>query len=322
MIKYILLATLWLTLGQSESTAQSFKQKIAFKVNKKKNKSAINSSHEANMGRIVFSNERVPFKNEDESLFITSTRLDKPIFLRQYWDQTMEDAYKESFKGKAWKNAALLYEISIDGKRVEDFIDYSNSGKENAITWYTTWADISVPRSSDKRGHIYSNLLDDCISKNQSALVGSKEISLTSYIYNTEKMKKGEKLASGSVTINFQGLDLSEIASDTPPCMHKPFMNDAALSAQLLEATKAKGWQEDHLIAIINTRDFTILRHPVSGIIEGRTVGASVAAKKNNDCFYQRFTYHQNHTGSDFTGNWKLTSIGGKETIPCPCLAN
>jgi len=324
MVKYILIVILGLTIGQSKSTAQSLKEKVVFKVNKKKNKIAINSSHEANIGKIVFSNKRVPFKNEDESIFITHTNIDKPLFLRQYWDMTMEDAYKESFKGKAWKNAAILYEIHIDGRRVDDFIDHSNTGKENAITWYTTWADISVPRSGDKRGHIYSNLLEDCLGKNKTALSGNNEISLTSYIYNTNSGKKGGKLASGSIIISFQGQDLSSIlsseSSKTPSCMHKPLMDDISLANELLDATKAKGWKEDHIIAVINTRDFTILRHPISGVIEGRTIGASVAANNDEDCFFQRFTYHQNHTGTDFSGNWRLQSVGGKETIPCSCL--
>ncbi len=304
--------------------AQSISQKLEWKVNKQKNKMAINSTHEKFTGKIVFSQERIPFKNEDESLFIESTNLSQPLFLRQYWNQTMESAYKNSFKGKAYKNAALLYEVFIDNNMICDYVDYSNSNKENVITWYTTWADVSTQDRPSVRGHIYSDVMVHCLGEYQGQLSGIKNLKLVSYIYNSKSESKGEKMAEGSINLSFQGADLSsfnnETLKDYPSCMPKPKMINKDLENKLLQATKNKGWKEKHIKAVINTNDFTIKRHPISGIITGRTIGASVAANRNGECFYQRFTFHQEHNGNDFSGQWILQGVGEQSSVPCSCL--
>ncbi len=85
--------------------------------------------------------------------------------------------------------------------------------------------------------------------------------------------------------------------------MPKAVVVNAALEAEFKEAFVNEGWNETIIKINITSREWSIIRHAVSGAIICRTQSAAIVAKqKNGNCILYDFTIKQQYTGSGYSG--------------------
>jgi len=99
-------------------------------------------------------------------------------------------------------------------------------------------------------------------------------------------------------------------------------MNDSALEADALVAAKswAKrwGWQEELQYTYISSRDWSILRHPLTGIQTGRRIAGIITMKRNDGlCSYQGATFEQAYNGSDYQKTVMVGVMPGQNKLDC-----
>lgn len=314
-----LLLTLFISLSV---TGQTIFGKGKSKIDKFKNEKAINDFHKSNFGNILFSLDRIPFE-ANHAANISSVEYGKELFVREYWTQTMTEAYKEALNGKGGMDIALLYIVKINGKSTFEKVYYDHSGKDASETWYTNWFVASKP-SSTKSGFLYNTIIDEALAQNKSSLKSNNLIVIESYIYDASTSKKGKLMAKGEINILLPNTSLVEEISDLayPSCMEKPKMKDKNLEKQFISEMNNQGWKETFTHAIINKDDYTIIRNQLTSIIEGRTLGADMASRNGDKCMSQRFTFYQAHDGSTFSGKWKMHGVGEQTKLNCNCLKN
>lgn len=291
------------------------------KMDKTKNKKAINDFHKQNTGKILFTYERIPFKTENVDI-VSQYTFGKELFAREYWSKTMADAFYESFGKKANANTAIIYTVDIKGIGIYEQIFYGWSGNPEMETWYTNWFIAANPGTAFEK--VFStNLVSQALSKYKRQIKNTVSLKISSYIYDAASNKKGEMLATGDLNIDIANPSIipNYTLSDYPACMPDPKMKDKSLEQTFVKVMNNQGWKEQFKIAVIHTEDYTIYRNKLTSIIEKRSLGASVASiKPDGTCMYQRFTFSQDHDGSTFSGNWRQDGIGEQFPIPCSCV--
>jgi hypothetical protein len=84
--------------------------------------------------------------------------------------------------------------------------------------------------------------------------------------------------------------------------MPKAVVVNTSLEAEFKEAFLNEGWNETIIKINITGREWTIIRHTISGAILYRTQTAAIAAKqKNGNCILYDYTIKQQYTGSGFS---------------------
>ena len=84
--------------------------------------------------------------------------------------------------------------------------------------------------------------------------------------------------------------------------MQKAVVVSAALEAEFKEAFINEGWNETIIKINITSREWSIIRHEVSGAIICRAQSAAIVAKqKNGNCILYDFTIKQQYTGSGYS---------------------
>jgi hypothetical protein len=84
--------------------------------------------------------------------------------------------------------------------------------------------------------------------------------------------------------------------------MPKAVVVSAALEAEFKEAFINEGWNETIIKINITSREWSIVRHAVSGAIICRAQSAAIVAKqKNGNCILYDFTIKQQYTGSGYS---------------------
>ena len=84
-----------------------------------------------------------------------------------------------------------------------------------------------------------------------------------------------------------------------------------AVEAEFREAFAAEGWGETIVKIHILSRDWSVLRNNLTGVILGRIQTAAICAKKKSgECILYEFTIRQDHTGGGYSGTSRRHSHG------------
>jgi hypothetical protein len=84
--------------------------------------------------------------------------------------------------------------------------------------------------------------------------------------------------------------------------MPKAVVVSAALEAEFKEAFSNEGWNETIIKINITSREWSVIRHEVSGVIICRAQSAAIVAKqKNGNCILYDFTIKQQYTGNGYS---------------------
>lgn len=93
--------------------------------------------------------------------------------------------------------------------------------------------------------------------------------------------------------------------------MPKAVVTNAALEAEFKEAFANEGWGETIVKINLLSRDWTILRNSITGVITGRIQTAAIVAKqKTGNCILYDYTIQQAYTGSGYSSTSRRHAHG------------
>lgn len=321
----------FLVLGLPHCHAQSMLEKFAKKqIDKGKNKSKIGETHQKYMAKIVFSGQKIDIDQPDESAFVVSSSLDKPLFFRAYWEQPLENTFKDTFKDNAMLNSAELYKVYFNDELAAEHIELSLNKTEAANTWYSTWGAILYsPQNSEK--NIYNQCLIKALQKKINVLKeGKVVVRVENYAYNISANTAGKLMATGELTLECSKAAIElfkkqfpSSALAYPECLPTPKQQDRALETELLATVKEKGWPEEHRHLVIMDRDYVLAYDEVTKLIADRSLKVAVGARRNGKCWYQTFVLFQPYMGGGtYSKTFRVSTnrIGDQVPVPCSCL--
>lgn len=96
-------------------------------------------------------------------------------------------------------------------------------------------------------------------------------------------------------------------------------MKNAALEKQIMDLENStQGAGEAKMVRVVITdKDWTPLRHEVTGVLIGRAITTTVAVKGGDGvCFQQSRTYTQNYNGKSYSG-LRLDGVGRETEMAC-----
>lgn len=99
-------------------------------------------------------------------------------------------------------------------------------------------------------------------------------------------------------------------------------LNDATLEADMLIAAKSWAkrwsWKEALQYTYISSRDWSILRHPLTGIQTGRRIAGVITMRRNDGlCSYQGATFEQAYNGNDYQKTVMVGVVPGQNKLDC-----
>ncbi len=127
----------------------------------------------------------------------------------------------------------------------------------------------------------------------------------------------GDNIAKFQATAN----KLNEAKLDQVK-LPKAAANDAGLEAKFLACTqahaKAEGWKETFVKCIITSRDWSIERNSLTGVILGRKRSAALCATwPDGHCTYQTFSFYQQYDGANYSSTVRFNGVGSQIKIGC-----
>lgn len=94
-------------------------------------------------------------------------------------------------------------------------------------------------------------------------------------------------------------------------------LNNDALAA-LRQHSQSRGNPETYLTLEVVSADWSVMRHNVTGIVTGRSVGAVVIARfPDGRCLQYGTSMRQEYVGGDFASTLTTSGTGGGAGVPC-----
>lgn len=97
-------------------------------------------------------------------------------------------------------------------------------------------------------------------------------------------------------------------------------LNRDALAA-LRQYSQSRGNPETYLTLEVTSADWSVMRHNVTGIVTGRSVGAvTIARFPDGRCMVYGTSLRQEFVGGEFSSTLTTSGTGGGAGIPCPAV--
>ncbi|TBW25882.1 hypothetical protein [Gramella sp. KN1008] len=287
--------------------------------------------HEANMHKIVFSNQLIEHDNYNEDEFITDYKMGDPLYFRAFWNKSMYNLCVDHFKTDYIKlsDVSILVKYLIDGELIyEDFqvnlVDIDNWDKQKFTTF---WGAVVHPTENIQLLQwTFKKLLiehPELMEKEDEYVLGI-ELHLA-YEDDNDEVKNIGLLAEGSLNVTqdmegIQKLYASPGVGIPIAKAHDKDLEAASLTTLILHAEDKK-WSEKYQKVVLTGRDWTVLRHNNTGQIIGRIRGiAGIGKWKDGSCRYRHYDIFQNYVGNDFKGKLSIYGMGSGADIPCNVL--
>ncbi|MFN8396643.1 MAG: hypothetical protein U0176_18605 [Bacteroidia bacterium] len=285
------------------------------------------ANHQKFLGKIVFTDHRVPLDsvNLPGVVFRDNFNLGENVYGRMFLDKALikhllRNGVKNNFDvggpfGNRSKASAILY---IDGVRALK--------EQQALIWKTYLIDrVEGKYPSTLQLTVFPNADDNgtpaAFIPVLNALEPGKHIvrieAYGGYAYDPATSEcTPQPVATGEFTlvVTEKGKAKMGLAFDDL----KAGMSDPALEAKMVGAIKEMGWQEVPKRAKIESKEWFIKRHPVSGAIISRSIAGWVySVWPDGHCGFQDFTFIEQYDGTKFTGRLSRESTGTQKVCDC-----
>jgi hypothetical protein len=271
--------------------------------------------HKNHFDQVVFAKTRID-KNGGEDQLSTSFKLGDFIYGRVFMRTSLLNykVYMRELSEEPAKNTDgyFIASLFIDGVQQEySLITMSLSGGLETATTFTLIINGSG-EDAEMNNEVFFQTLDGLSD-------GSHKIRIEIWGWQGQFFT-AEPVATGEFTL------IKEPGSKT--VLGRTFdnvvagMSDADLEAKILKKlndhAKANGWEETFMQVKITSDDWYILRHELTGVVTGRSLGVSALAKwPDGHCSMQDFVIKQDHDGSAFQQSVQLMDIGTQTELDC-----
>jgi hypothetical protein len=259
--------------------------------------------HKENVGKLLLSKSPIIIKQENPGAITDKFKASDYIYGMFYLKGTFKELTRESYK--------LIQKIEVDG--VEKISRYFVLQDDNREATYLTTEIIADPKTAQTKGVVeYSKALSIL-----SPRLHKVKVSLIDDFGGQNILAQGEFDLDCSEGMESLEKTAKQLADNElkKVVMPKAGMKDAKLEKEILMLLT--DWKEKPLRAVITSKDWTINRNTLTGIIEFRSIWSAVAFKTpDGQCkiFYLSFKQPYKGKGYGKTESW---GVGDSEMISC-----
>ncbi len=257
--------------------------------------------HKQNAGKIIFSKSPIAIKAENAAAFVKDFTGNDFIYGMAYLKGPIESlAYN-------WECAVKIY--VDDNEKMSRYFTASDQAKKQ------TWLEMEIV--PDAATAVQSG----CIEYSKAL----SEISPRPHVIKVEFWDKEfiNLLASGEFNLDAsEGMETLQNNAKklSQKALDKVRMPAAGMQNASFEQTIKNDWTNERykaLRAVVTSKDWTIKRNAITGVIEHRYVWCAVAVKTNDgDCKIFYVSYKQDWNGSAY-GKFNSWGMGDNELINC-----
>ena len=137
-----------------------------------------------------------------------------------------------------------------------------------------------------------------------------------------QTLKSYAAQSKAAVDARYKRQDAQRTANNTLP---KKGLTDSSLNQDALEAAQVWAnryqWKETLKYTYVTSRDWSILRHPITGIQTGRRISGVITMKRDDGlCSYQGAMFEQAYNGNDYQKTVMVGVVPGQNKLDCSKL--
>ncbi len=254
--------------------------------------------------QMVFSTSKIEATGAKPSQFTTKLRASKNIYGRIYLGSLISEYYygDKNEKPRPLSSCKITIWGQIEGDKKEFHIETIDVNKIGDASTYEM--QMNTREYRDSFHEMFMRLKQ-----------GSNKV-----VFRAQ-FSKDEVLFSQEITLTKQPNDYFAVgrsfADYKAGNLNKPSLKTGVLKAIQSHASNA-GWSEKFKAAKVESNEWNIVRHNVSGAILYRTLSAACFAKwPDGHCTVQPFTFKQVYNGSSYSSNFTRYSTGSQKTVDC-----
>lgn len=295
--------------------------------------------HKKYMNQVVFSNDVIEPKQEDESQFISSYKVGDPLWLRVYMDNSLTNYIYTAPEAKGKKDEGMdglnfsstyQFDFYLNGKKVctayEDIFRFSTEEKNTWTTFRGSFSSkeeetfyfgeeafkefiIAAESQLTKGTHDFKMEIIPCFHPKEIEMPMSEDV--FGEPFNTNHKIVGElKLVVDGTLVD---------KSETKICLPNPSIEDAQQEALFLKVFNQQfPKMETFEKVVIVDNKWTVVRNEYTGVIISKYIYAIVPIRDNGKCFSAKYKLIQDFEG---TGYGRVYGeFDEQERIACGCL--
>lgn len=279
-----------------------------------------NPVHAANVGKIVFSTQKIDRTNPDPSLLANSFADTDRLYGRFYVPSAIANHFAVWSDGDGSTYLATGYEIlaTVDGQLTREWSDGMDLTEERAAD-STRAVDLNPAEDPDPAQRQDSLEAATRWMQFLKTLPAGKHVIHLELFTRAGSFRSETPAAVGEFTLVRSS---GPIKSGFTFAKVQEGLKDDALAAAALIAIQQyaadNAWKEKFERAKIVSRGWTIERHERSGVILGRSLEVAAFARwPDGHCTYQNFGVRQEYDGSHYASNFEFDGVGSQQEIDC-----
>ena len=317
----------------AKMTGQTSKEKLGSR-KPRETQGFTSATHKKYANKVVFSNEVIDFKNENEGEFLTTYKIGDPLWLRVYMDNSLMNYMLEA-SGSKDKTMDDLHSYStfmltfyLNGEKIHTYTDGNARFEEKEKDNWTTFKG-SFSSKEEEVFYFAEHAFKEFLIEAESKLTkGSHTFKMEIQPYYEERGFGDEKDAikffidkkfTGELKLIVDGSIVDK--SETKICLSKPKIRDEAAEKEFLKAFKAANPEVETFGKVIIIQDkWTVTKNEYTSIPEKKSIHAEIPMRKDGKCSTVECIFIQDFNGVGYEKMYVRYAHGGQEFIPCACL--
>ncbi|HJQ25119.1 MAG TPA: hypothetical protein VKA60_14470 [Blastocatellia bacterium] len=265
--------------------------------------------HKQNAGKVVYSRKPLVAGQEDAAAVAKAFSLADAVYAMAYFKGTIAEMADGAHAGET----EMQMTVFLDGNEMTSF-NYPMTRPMEQWTFMPIEVLPALETAKECEGSSrYARLLAECSPRNHtlgfrvSAIFMSYRHDLAEGEFEIDCSSGQEKMAERAVA--YHKIALKNVF------MPKPAKVEPALERAMVEATRGmltdQGKPGVPVRAVITEREWTLYRHPISGIITRRAINGAVAVKRDDGtCYFYGMTFSEQNNGGWGRLHWSSTDNG------------
>lgn len=266
--------------------------------------------HEENAMKVVFSRKPITLKAEDPASFTNTFAAGDPIYAMGYFETDLTTSCSDRMT--YWVNVYVDIPEYYTG--VADF-----------------YASYPVTATNGKQSYVFAEIVTPMEANHQpeclDLMKGFKNLKPGKHVVQIDITRyNGNPMATGKFTLDCAFDGMAKLDAMIKPYeekliesvrMPKAAISNPALEQNMKNVLKEIYPDETPLRVVITDKDWTYERNAITGIIEFRYIGTTVAIKRaNGECLLYDISFKQDYNGATYGDLWKY-GVGGNQQIKC-----
>lgn len=272
--------------------------------------------HEKYVKKIVFSNTEIAEGNPDESSFLKTYTISDKLIYRIFLDNSITNTlYKhEDITESDVKYPKVLYKFYLNGELI--FTEVQDKLKE--LQTRTTWeGNMFTHKDKNTWEDIEEGTFRKLLIRFEEKLsASSNTLKIEAYAVAWNGGYR-DLIAEGELTLVNKPESFKNLLKYQQFTFPKPgTLSTKEMEKQILDQMiKNQPASYNHIKVVITSDDWSIERHPVSGVITHRTLDAAIIYMKDQKCYFIYGLMGQEYNGTGYQTQFKYLKSSEEQQI-------